>query len=116
MTRLRKRLGLSWTESANEHFYSYRTAAGVVKKEGYANKEGQSIIIYGPWINERKTMYCTIQKISRGHKLSKRPTVFRFFYYLHKNILDRVFIDYSMHTVQELRYVGITLRFYELEF
>ena len=93
-----------------------KDCCGGRKKEGYANKEGQSIIIYGPWINERKTMYCTIQKISRGHKLSKRPTVFRFFYYLHKNILDRVFIDYSMHTVQELRYLGITLRLYELEF
>ena len=113
MTRLRKRLvlELDWISKWTLLFVSH---AGR-KKEGYANKEGQSIIIYGPWINERKTMYCTIQKISRGHKLSKRPTVFRFFY-LHKNILDRVFIDYSMHTVQELRYLGITLRLYELEF
>ena len=68
-----------------------------------------------PGLTKEKRCIVRLIQISRGHKLSKRPTVFRFFY-LHKNILDRVFIDYSMHTVQELRYLGITLRLYELEF
>jgi len=73
-------------------------------------KRAKVLSFMAPGLTKEKRCIVTIQKISRGHKLSKRPTVFRFFYYLHKNILDRVFIDYSMHTVQELRYVVITHR------